>query len=554
MNQLTSKILILSVLILTNQICQAGSATWVQTPADNNWSNPSNWMPNTVPNSTTDTATFGPSDITAISIQDSIDVASVTFQPGASAYTLSLTNAKVLNLGGSAVSPSIINNSGVEQNFVADGGLMVVHGTETFDSTIHFDVLGNKTTEANSELSFQGNLNLGTATIDVEGSDDSRFPAGEAILGVGSTGGSSSIVLHRGVNNGFSGQLIFNGGFAGSANIIAEGASVPGRGGGHIYFSVTDSAGTSTITLQGPIEHGALGGSVEFELFTTASASTLIADGGSIIFHYESKGSTSRIVLTHKGWLDISDLSDLFPTEITIGSLEGDRTGKVFLGAKKLIVGSNNTSTIYSGVLRDVGGIHGGTGGSLEKIGTRTLTLTGANLYTGGTTVTSGDFLVANRSGSATGTGLVQVDGGRIGGAGTMTGPLTIGTGSGTGAILIPAAGTKKEVTTTTEGTLTLKADATYNCAVNTTTGASDSVVANGVTIDPNATFVLHAKGTGTLTPGTVITSINNTAATPISGNFHGLTEGSTIVAGSNTWQVSYAGGDGNDLTLTVVL
>ena len=79
MNQLTSKILILSVLIITNQICQAGSATWVQTPADNNWSNPSNWMPNTVPNSTTDTATFGPSDITAISIQDSIDVASVTF-------------------------------------------------------------------------------------------------------------------------------------------------------------------------------------------------------------------------------------------------------------------------------------------------------------------------------------------------------------------------------------------------------------------------------------------------------------------------------------------
>jgi hypothetical protein len=135
-----------------------------------------------------------------------------------------------------------------------------------------------------------------------------------------------------------------------------------------------------------------------------------------------------------------------------------------------------------------------------------------------------------------------------------MTGPLTIGTGSGTGAILIPAAGTKKEVTTTTEGTLTLKADATYNCAVNTTTGASDSVVANGVTIDPNATFVLHAKGTGTLTPGTVITSINNTATTPISGNFHGLIEGSTIVAGNNTWQVSYAGGDGNDLTLTVVL
>ena len=43
-------------------------------------------------------------------------------------------------------------------------------------------------------------------------------------------------------------------------------------------------------------------------------------------------------------------------------------------------------------------------GGSLAKIGTRTLTLTGANQYTGGTTVTSGDFIVSNSTGSATGT------------------------------------------------------------------------------------------------------------------------------------------------------
>jgi len=64
---------------------------------------------------------------------------------------------------------------------------------------------------------------------------------------------------------------------------------------------------------------------------------------------------------------------------------------------------------------------------------------------------------------------------------------------------------------------------------------------------------VQHSKENGTLAPGTIITSINNTAVTPISGNFTGLTEGSTIVAGSNTYQVSYAGGDGNDFALTVL-
>jgi len=147
----------------------------------------------------------------------------------------------------------------------------------------------------------------------------------------------------------------------------------------------------------------------------------------------------------------------------------------------------------------------------------------------------------------------VQVNAGRIGGAGTIAGPLTIGTGSRSGAILIPAAGTKREVTTVIGSALTCKADASYDCAVNTITGASDSVVANGVMIDSSATFVLHPKGTGTLVSETAITPINNTAATPISGNFNGLAEGATISAGNNTYEVSYIGGDGNDFTLTVL-
>ena len=60
-------------------------------------------------------------------------------------------------------------------------------------------------------------------------------------------------------------------------------------------------------------------------------------------------------------------------------------------------------------------------------------------------------------------------------------------------------------------------------------------------------------KGNHTLPVGTIFTVINNTATTPISGTFANLADGSTIIAGSNTLQASYEGGDGNDLTLTVV-
>jgi hypothetical protein len=46
---------------------------------------------------------------------------------------------------------------------------------------------------------------------------------------------------------------------------------------------------------------------------------------------------------------------------------------------------------------------------------------------------------------------------------------------------------------------------------------------------------------------------VNNTAGTPISGSFANLADGASVTVGPNNFQVSYEGGDGNDLTLTVV-
>ncbi len=65
---------------------------------------------------------------------------------------------------------------------------------------------------------------------------------------------------------------------------------------------------------------------------------------------------------------------------------------------------------------------------------------------------------------------------------------------------------------------------------------------------------VLVAGGVGFGLPtGTVFTAIRNTSTTPISGTFANLPDGSTIFAGGKNFRVSYSGGDGNDLTLTVL-
>jgi hypothetical protein len=88
---------------------------------------------------------------------------------------------------------------------------------------------------------------------------------------------------------------------------------------------------------------------------------------------------------------------------------------------------------------------------------------------------------------------------------------------------------------------------------LKTSDATADKVIAYGVTINSGAQFSFTDIRNGTLPPGTVFTVIDNTAATSIGGAFANLADGSTFTIGNNTFQASYSGGDGNDLTLTVV-
>jgi len=81
----------------------------------------------------------------------------------------------------------------------------------------------------------------------------------------------------------------------------------------------------------------------------------------------------------------------------------------------------------------------------------------------------------------------------------------------------------------------------------------TDKVDANGVTIDSDAQFNFVAFANKTLRVGKVFVVISNTSGTPIAGTFANMPDGSTFTVGSNTFQANYEGGDGNDLTLTVV-
>jgi hypothetical protein len=98
---------------------------------------------------------------------------------------------------------------------------------------------------------------------------------------------------------------------------------------------------------------------------------------------------------------------------------------------------------------------------------------------------------------------------------------------------------------------LTFRPGGAYDFALNSDRGASDSVIANGIAIN-SSTISITDNGNTALPSGTSFTVISNTGTSPITGTFDNLADSSTVTIGSNSYLVSYEGGDGNDLTLTV--
>ncbi len=360
----------------------AGSATWDLNPATNNWNAAVNWTPDTVPNGP-DTATFAISNKTKISITASIAVDGIVFDSGASAFTIKVAAPVSLFVNG----VGITDNSGVTQNFVTDTDPRHNQSTITF---------------------------VGSAT-----SGDATYTNFGAI-----------------VQNAFGSHVeFFNTATAGTGTFVIGGGAVQGASGADVLFFDASSAGSGTFHINGGAVNGAGFGDVEFINTSTADRATLIADGGlgggagaTIFFFDDSKGGSANVTVSGNGNLDLSFHN---PPGVTIGSLQGD--GLVFPGSDTLTA-NNKSNPLYAD-----GGFNGGTGGAFVKNGQGTLDLTGANTYTGGTTINAGTLLVDNTSGSATGAGPVQVKSGALGGAGTIAGPVGVGAGTpGNGAFLTP--------------------------------------------------------------------------------------------------------------------
>jgi autotransporter-associated beta strand protein len=496
-------------------------ATWSANPGTSDFNTAANWTPATVP---TDTGFFGASSVTNLSFSADTTIGGWTFNPGASNYTF--TNAQTLQFNGAGIvvnggSAAITNNGNLLFNNNSSAGSAIITNNSGLEfnnaSTAGTATIANNT---NGVVSFNDNSSAGNATI-------TNSVLGQIVFIGASTAGNATITnnsnavvsLSFGENssagnatiiNNSAGMIFFGGGTAGNATITNnvalqfDNSSTAGNAtitnNDFLVFTDNSSAGSATITNNGATfafgsnatagnatittstgadfeSHSSAGnaaitvngGELDFSDNSTAgNASITTNSGATTLLDTQASGGNARFILNGTGTLDISGLTT---GGTTAGSIEGDSSSNVRLGAKNLTVGSNNLSTTFSGVIQD-GGAFGGTGGSLTKVGTGTLTLSGINAYTGATAIDAGtldvDGAIANSS------GVTVNSGGTLSGTGIVTPATTIMNGGA----LSPGNAANPTGTLTITGNLAFQSGALY--LVQVTPSAASSTVVGG--------------------------------------------------------------------------
>ncbi len=199
------------------------------------------------------------------------------------------------------------------------------------------------------------------------------------------------------VANGGTGSLGFTGGNAGSATFYVNGGTVSGAAGAELGFSNGANAGTARVIGGGGAVAGAGGARISLDPSSNASNATFTIGAG--------------------GYLNLAGFGDA-----RVGSLDIAAGGAVYLGQTGLQIGALNTSNTISG---PISGFVNNTNAKITKVGTGTLTLTGANTYYGLTKVDGGTLVI-----NGTTPGAAEVNtGAMLMGTGTIGGMVTVKSG-----------------------------------------------------------------------------------------------------------------------------
>jgi hypothetical protein len=302
---------------------------------------------------------------------------------------------------------------------------------------------------------------------------------------------------------------------AGSATGLTErtsgGVSVDGsiRGGSISLATANSGSGTPDIT-------------VNDTLTATGSGGISVNGAGAVTF----AGTSALTTMASRAGISVVGGSISLRGTVTTNNGDATFTGPV------TITGLLSTST-GSGAVTFAGGL--AVGAQAVSIGsTVTTTVTGTLSMDGGVILTTTGGLSVGSTGSLTGHGSIM---GSVSVAGSVA-PGSGATGAGGGLLNLGS------------GTFTLAG--TSSLSLNGSSRTSfDKIIASGVSL-AGATLDLDLSA-ATLSAGDSITLVDNVSAAATSGTFAGLAQGAIFTANGQMMQISYSGGDGNDVVVTKV-
>jgi autotransporter-associated beta strand protein len=274
------------------------------------------------------------------------------------------------------------------------------------------------------------------------------------------------------------GTLQFGSGFNTARNIILN-------GGGTIDTNGFNTTFPGQISGPGSLAKTGLGvltlsGTTDYTGTTFVNVGTIRA--GAV----NSFSPNSAFTIAFGATLDLNGFGQ------TVGSLAG--AGTVTLGSATLAAGGDNTATTFSGIMS-------GTGG-LIKTGAGTLTLSGANTYTGGTAINAGTLAVTSDANLGAPSGGLTFGGGTLQFLAGFTSNrgMTLNAGGGAvdtnsnSATLGGTIGGVGGLTKSGGGTLTLSGAGTYNGATNVNVGTLRAGATNTLRRRAAGRFRLHLQ------------------------------------------------------------
>ena len=389
------------------------------------------------------------------------------------------------------------------------GGVQVLNAAQTL--TLSGNISGSgalsKTSGGNLTLSgtnsFSGGLSI-SGTNGVTVSDSTNLGSGAVTIN------ASSLLTLTGTAQTVTNAIVLAGDATiSNANAMTLGGVISGSGG-------LSKAGAGTLTLSAT---------------NTATGTVAVAAGGLALANGNALADSVAVSVGAGASLILPAGSE------TIGSVTG--AGNLVLTGGTLTTGANNSSTNLSGVISG--------SGALTKTGTGTFTLSGISSFSGATQVSAGTLLITGDLSSSSNVNVAS--GATL--AGTGTAP-TIAVADG--GNLSP--GNAGPGLLTVAGNLVLNSGANLLLDISGTTAATQYdqlTVAGTVSLAGANISATHSYAAAN---GDTYEVISNDAADAITGTFAGIAEGASFVAGGNSSNliVSYAGGSGNDLSLTNTL